>query len=236
MGLWQRFKRALRAIFGGWIAEMEDPALILEQNIRDMRDQIPKMNENIAMLLANAKLLEKEKAKLTSEQEKLVANVKAAIAQGRDDIAGEYALKLEQAKRRLAQIEEQWLQAKSAVAKAEEAKSKFLKELERKTQEALAAIEAARRAKWQKEVADAMQSFTVGGIDHTHDEMVQRIEKESAVAEAKLELALSNKADLEREKIEAESEKIRAAELVKQFKIEMGITENQLPEKEKDRN
>ncbi|HNL55782.1 MAG TPA: PspA/IM30 family protein, partial [Turneriella sp.] len=60
MSLWQRFKRALRSIFGGWVSEMEDPALILEQNIRDMRDKIPKMNENIAMLRANAKMIEKE--------------------------------------------------------------------------------------------------------------------------------------------------------------------------------
>ncbi len=92
MSLWQRFKRALRSIFGGWVSEMEDPALILEQNIRDMRDKIPKMNENIAMLKANAKLLEKEKQKLEAEQSKLIANVKAAIGQNREDIAGEYGV------------------------------------------------------------------------------------------------------------------------------------------------
>jgi phage shock protein A len=225
MSLWQRFKRALRSIFGSWVSELEDPALILEQNIRDMRDKIPKMNENIAMLRANVKLIEKEKAKLESEQAKLTANIKAAIGQNRDDIAGEYALQLEHNKTQVAKLEQQLEQAKAAAEKAEEAKAAFMKELDRKTKEALDAIEAAKRAKWQKEVADTMEQFTAGGVDHTHDEMVKRIEKESAISEARLDMALS-KADKDKAKIEADAEKIRAAELVKQFKIEMGVTES----------
>lgn len=223
MSLWQRFKRALRAIFGGWISEMEDPALILEQNMRDMRDKVPKMNENIAMLRANAKLLEKEKQKLEAEQAKMVANIKAAIGQNREDIAGEYALQLEHNKTKVAQVEAQLAQANSAAVKGEEVKVAFMKELDRKTKEALDAIEAAKRAKWQKEIADTMEQFTAGGVDHTHDEMVKRIDKESAMADAKLDMALT-KGDKDKVKIEADAEKIRAAELVKQFKIEMGVS------------
>ncbi len=223
MSLWQRFKRALRSIFGGWVSEMEDPSLILEQNMRDMRDKVPKMNENIAMLKANAKLLEKEKQKLEGEQAKQIANIKAAIGQNREDIAGEYALQLEQNKSKLVQVEQQLAQANAAAVKGEEAKVAFMKELDRKTKEALDAIEAAKRAKWQKEVADTMEQFTAGGVDHTHDEMVKRIERDGAVADAKLDMAL-NKGDKDKVKIEAEAEKMRAAELVKQFKIEMGAT------------
>ena len=223
MGLWQRFKRALRSIFGGWVSETEDPSLILEQNMRDMRDKVPKMNENIAMLKANAKLLEKEKQKLEGEQAKQIANIKAAIGQNREDIAGEYALQLEQNKSKLVQVEQQLAQANAAAVKGEEAKVAFMKELDRKTKEALDAIEAAKRAKWQKEVADTMEQFTAGGVDHTHDEMVKRIERDGAVADAKLDMAL-NKGDKDKVKIEADAEKMRAAELVKQFKIEMGAT------------
>lgn len=223
MSLWQRFKRALRSIFGGWVSEMEDPALILEQNIRDMRDKIPKMNENIAMLRANAKMIEKEKAKLEGEQAKLTANIKAAIGQNREDIATEYALQLEHNKTQVAKLEGQLEQAKAAAEKGEEAKAAFMKELDRKTKEALDAIETAKRAKWQKEVADTMEQFTAGGVDHTHDEMVKRIERDSAMSEARLDMAVS-KGDKDKAKIEADAEKIRAAELVKQFKIEMGVS------------
>ena len=61
--MWQRMKRAFRSMFGWMISAAEDPELILEQNIRDLNDQVPKMNESIAMVKANVTLLEKENQK-----------------------------------------------------------------------------------------------------------------------------------------------------------------------------
>ena len=43
MGLWTRVKRSVRALFGGIIERTEDPELILQQTIRDMRDRVPEM-------------------------------------------------------------------------------------------------------------------------------------------------------------------------------------------------
>ncbi|MCU0702193.1 MAG: PspA/IM30 family protein, partial [Myxococcaceae bacterium] len=51
--MWQRFKRAMRSFVGFFVSTIEDPELILEQNIRDLNDQVPKMNESIAMVRAN---------------------------------------------------------------------------------------------------------------------------------------------------------------------------------------
>ena len=58
--MWKRFIRAIRALFGKAVSAIEDPKLILEQNIRDLNDQVPKMNENIATVKASVMLLEKE--------------------------------------------------------------------------------------------------------------------------------------------------------------------------------
>ena len=57
--MWQRFTRVIRSFFGFFISVAEDPELILQQNIRDMNDQVPRMNESIAMVKANVTLLEK---------------------------------------------------------------------------------------------------------------------------------------------------------------------------------
>src|SRR5229473_539210 len=150
--MWQRFRRAMRSMFGWMISSVEDPEMILEQNIRDLNDQVPKMNESIAMVKANVTLLEKD----------------------------------------------------------------------RKTNDAMQALRDARRAKWQSKVADAMESFQVAGIDATHDEMLQKIQETTAVNEARMDMALSN-VDTQGLKIEEEAEKIRASELLKQFKQEMGL-------------
>jgi phage shock protein A len=118
--------------------------------------------------------------------------------------------------------------ARSAFDKALAVKQAFLREKERKTYEALNAIRDYRRSQWQKKVADAMEQFEVAGISQTHDEMVRKIEETTAVNEARMEMALGN-VDQQKFKIEEEAEKIRSNELVKQFKMEMGLASPEAP-------
>jgi phage shock protein A len=220
--MWGRFGRMVRSFFGFFISIAENPEIILEQNIRDMNDQVPRMNESIAMVKANVTLLEKEGTRYQAEMNDLTAKVKAAIQAQRDDIAGSFALQLEQTRSALARNQGQLTAARAAYDKALAVKQAFMREKERKTQEALNAIRDYRRSQWQKKVADAMEQFDVAGISQTHDEMVRKIEETTAVNEARMEMALGN-VDQQKFKIEEEAEKIRSNELVKQFKMEMGL-------------
>jgi phage shock protein A len=220
--MFKRLSRVFRSFFGFFISVAENPEIILEQNIRDMNDQVPRMNESIAMVKANVTLLEKEEAKYKNDLDTLTAKIKAAIQAGRDDLAGAFATQLEQLKGSLARTQGQLATARAAFDKAMAVKQAFMREKERKTQEALNAIRDYRRAQWQKKVADSMEQFEIAGISQTHDEMVRRIEEETAVNEARMEMAMGN-VDQQRMKVEEEAEKLRAAELVKQFKAEMGL-------------
>ena len=58
--MWNRLKRLFRSIFGGIIESAEDPELILQQLIRDMNDEVPKMCNNVAQVMATEKRLERE--------------------------------------------------------------------------------------------------------------------------------------------------------------------------------
>lgn len=221
--MWYRLLRVVRSFVGFFISVSENPELILEQNIRDMNDQVPRMNESIAMVKANVTLLEKEETKYAHDVADLTAKVKAAIQAGRDDLAGTFAAQLEQVRSAIARTQGQLQTARAAFDKALTVKQAFMREKERRTREALAAIRDYRRGQWQKKVADAMEQFEVAGISQTHDEMVQKIEEMTAVNEARMEMALGN-VDTQQVKIEEEAEKLRASELVKQFKAEMGLT------------
>lgn len=220
--MWKRFVRAIRALFGKAVSAIEDPKLILEQNIRDLNDQVPKMNENIATVKASVLLLEKEVRKYETEQLDLVSKMKAAINQGRDDIAGQYAVRLESNKRNLAQSKAQYATAQQAYEKSLEVKKAFMKEKDRKIEEAKEALRAHERAKWQSKIADTLQSFEVGGLDQTHNDMLQRVNEQTAMNEAKMEMALDS-VDTSGMKLEEEAEKLRAQELVRQFKLDMGM-------------
>src|ERR1700757_3460477 len=220
--MFKRLSRVFRSFFGFFISVAENPEIILEQNIRDMNDQVPRMNESIAMVKANVTLLEKEEGKYKTDLNGLTAKIKAAIQAGRDDLAGAFATQLEQLKGSLARTQGQLATARSAFDKAMAVKQAFMREKERKTQEALNAIRDYRRAQWQKKVADSMEQFEIAGISQTHDEMVRQIEEMTAVNEARMDMAMGN-VDQQKVKIEEEAEKLQASELVKQFKIEMGL-------------
>lgn len=220
--MFRRLSRMVRSFVGFFISVGENPELILEQNIRDMNDQVPRMNESIAMVKANVTLLEKEEARYNNDVNNLAAKVKAAIQANRDDLAGSFAMQLQQLKGALARTQGQLQTARAAFDKAMAVKKAFMLEKERKTQQALNAIRDYRRAQWQKKVADSMEQFEVAGISQTHDEMVQKIEEITAVNEARMEMALGN-VDQQKIKIEEEAQQIQANELVKQFKTEMGL-------------
>jgi phage shock protein A len=221
--MWQRFRRAMRSFVGFFVSTIEDPELILEQNIRDLNDQVPKMNESIAMVRANVTLLEKENSKYRVEVGDLTAKVKAAIQAGRDDLAAQYATRLQMERSALARNEAQLETARSAYDKALNVKKAFMREKEKKTVEATAALRDARRSKWQSKVADAMESFEVAGVDATHDEMLRKVEEQTAVNEARMQMALEG-VDHQAFKIEEDAEALQAQELVKQFKMEMGLS------------
>ena len=106
-----------------------------------------------------------------------------------------------------------------------------MREKDRKIKEAREALRASERAEWQSRVADALESFEMGGLDQTHQEMVNRLNEQTARNEARMEIALES-VDTHTMEIEANAEKLRAQELVNQFKLEMG-KESTPPKKEK---
>jgi len=112
--MWERLKRIIRSIFGSAIEAAEDPEMILKQNMRDMEDQVPKMNESIAMIRANQTLLEKELAQLGTQEKELSAKIQASLKVGRRDIALTYANQFEQVKKSKAASQSQLEAAKAA--------------------------------------------------------------------------------------------------------------------------
>jgi phage shock protein A len=219
--MWKRFVRAIKSMFGGFVSSIEDPKLILEQNIREMNDQVPRMNENIATVKANLMMLRKERQKYEKMEQDLISKIKAAINANRDDIAETYALQLEKSRENVVHTAEQEQFAEQAYEKAMQVKRAFMREKDRKIREAREALRASERAQWQSKIADTLEKFEVGGIDATHTEMLNRLNEQTAKSEARVEIALDS-IDTKTLEIEIDAEKLRASELVNQFKSEMG--------------
>src|SRR5262249_35169874 len=116
--MWKRFKRAMRSFFGFFVSSIEDPEMILEQNIPDLNDQVPRINESIASGRANLSLHENENQKYQTEVNDLTAKVKASIQANRDALAASYATRLQMEKQALERNALQLETAKAAYEKA----------------------------------------------------------------------------------------------------------------------
>src|SRR5258708_26202776 len=144
--MWSRIKRLFRSVFGGILDRAEDPELVLQQVIRDMRDKVPQMNENVAQVMATQKLLEKECATLEREINGLDAKVKAAIKQGRDDIAKTYITVMQEKRTTLTRSQEQLELATKASQQAVRFRDNYMLEMKKRSAEAMQLINQARQA------------------------------------------------------------------------------------------
>src|SRR3954462_4298243 len=222
MGLWTRVKRSMRALFGGIVEATEDPELILQQTIRDMRDRIPDLNNSVAQVMATEKLLAKNQERLENQVVDLDSKIKASVKMGRDDIATAYIGQLHQAQVDLERTTAQAEQAQLSSKQALKARDNYVLNMKKRTAEAMQLISAAKQAKLQEQLAQTMEAFNIGDDASTFNEMREKIDRRVAAAEAKLQLG-SSSVDAQMQDIEREAMDIQLQDKLLEYKQQMGL-------------
>src|SRR6266404_8389029 len=222
MGLWTRIKRSMRALFGGIVEKTEDPELILQQTIRDMRDRIPDLNNSVAQVMATEKLLAKNKERLETQVVDLDSKIKASVKMGRDDIATAYIGQLQQAQLDLGKTVHQHEHAQLASKQALKARDNYMLQMQRRTAEAMQLINQSKQAKLQEQLAQTMASFQIGDDASTFDEMRDKIDRRAAAAEARMQLGTTS-VDTQMQEIEREAMDMQLQDKLLQYKKDMGL-------------
>src|ERR1051325_7975176 len=222
MGLWTRMKRSMRALFGGIIEKTEDPELILQQTIRDMRDRVPELNNSVAQVMATEKLLVKNKERLESQRVDLDSKIRASVKMGRDDIATAYIGQLQQVTIDLEKTGQQLEHAGNASKQALKARDNYVLQMQRRTAEAMQLINKSKQAKLQEQLAQTMESFHLGDDASTFNEMRDKIDRRAAAAEAKMQLG-SASVDNQMQEIEKEAMDMQLQDKLLAYKREMGL-------------
>ena len=224
MGLWQRIKRVFFAGTGAALDKIENPELVLQQTIRDMRDRIPDLNNSVAQVMATERLLQKNHDNLQSQVVELDSKIKASVKMGRDDIATAYIGQLQQAQvdmeRTAAQLEHASLASKQAL----KARDNYVLNMKKRSAEAMQLISAAKQAKLQEQLAQTMDTFNLGDDASTFNEMREKIDRRVAAAEAKLQLG-SSSVDAQMQDIEREAMDIQLQDKLLEYKSQMGLLE-----------
>ncbi|HET6893336.1 MAG TPA: PspA/IM30 family protein [Pyrinomonadaceae bacterium] len=222
MGLWSRIKRSMRALFGGLIEATENPELVLQQTIRDMRDRVPELNNSVAQVMATEKLLGKSKERLESQVVELDSRIRASVKMGRDDIATAYIGQLQQAQMDLQKTAQQLEHAALASKQALKARDNYVLQMQRRTAEAMQLINQSKQAKLQEQLAQTMESFQIGDDASTFNEMRAKIDRRAAAAEAKMQLGAAS-VDSQMQDIEREAMDMQLQDRLLEYKRDMGL-------------
>lgn len=222
MGLWTRMKRSMRAMFGGLIEATENPELVLQQTIRDMRDRVPELNNSVAQVMATEKLLGKSKERLETQVVDLDSKIRASVKMGRDDIATAYIGQLQQAQMDLQKTGQQLEHATLASKQALKARDNYVLQMQRRTAEAMQLINQSKQAKLQEQLAQTMESFQIGDDASTFNEMRDKIDRRAAAAEAKMQLGAAS-VDNQMQDIEREAMDMQLQDKLLSYKRDMGL-------------
>ena len=104
-------------------------------------------------------------------------------------------------------------------------KERFMREMKAKTEEAMRAIKEAEASKWKGELADAFEQFEVAGVDASYDEIIGKLRQKSAEAEGRISMA-ADSIDMKSIEVEEKAASIEGKELLKQFQMEMGMSDS----------
>jgi phage shock protein A len=223
--MFARLSRLLRAWMGFFISMGEDPEVMLQDAIEEMRITMPKLNSVLVATRGTVIRLEEELQGLRRQDKNLSASIQAALREGTAaarSVAEEDAIQLQQLRVDLASTEEQFAAAQKAHDTAKLSVDALKDKLKTKIENCQRALKERQKAQVMKTAVDAIVELQSYGVASTADKFLEQIKQEVAESKAAVEVATGS---IDTQSIERErtSRKIKAAGILHQFEVEMGL-------------
>lgn len=224
--MFARLSRLFRAWMGFFISMGEDPEVMLQDAIEEMRMTMPKLNSVLVATRATVIRLEEEHAALVRQDKSLTTSIQAALREGSAAaraVAEDQAIELQQIRTDLATSQDQLTAATQAHETAKMSVDALKAKLKEKIEVSQRALKERQKAQVMKVAADAIVELQSYGVASTADKYLEQIKQEVAESKAAVEVATGgiDTASIEREKT---ARKIKAAGILQQFEAEMGLS------------
>lgn len=223
--MFARLSRLFRAWMGYFISVGENPEVMLQDAIEEMRMTMPKLNSVLVATRATVIRLEEERDVLVRQDRNLSASIQAALRDGSAaarSVAEEDAIQLQQLRQDLASTSDQLTAAVNAHESAKLSVDTLKAKLKEKIEVSQRALKERQKAQVLKQAADAIVELQSYGVASTADKFLEQIKQEVAESKAAVEVATGgiDTAGIERERT---ARKLKAAGILQQFEVEMGI-------------
>jgi len=220
-----RLGRLIKSWIGFFISFGEDPEVMLQESIEEMRNTLPKLNQILVTTRATVIRLEQEKDELERKEKQIVASIQAALKEGSPEarrIAQDDASTLQQIRMELTASREQHLAASNAFENAQLTVDDIKTKLKTKIEHARRAIHESKKAEVMKGAASALAELDTYGTGATTEKYLEEIKQKVAESKASVEIATGG-LDVERIKMERKARQIQADGILSEFEVEMGL-------------
>ena len=227
MGLFSRFKRAVKSNLNDMISKAENPEKMLDQLLLEMNEQLVESKKTVAAAIADQMRLERAVSQNRGEAAEWERKAVLAVKAGKDELAKEALLRRQEYDHVGRQYQTQW---ESQRATVENLKGSLL-ELQQKIQEAsrkrYLLVARVKRAEAQKRIQQTMSSMSDTSAFQAFDRMAEKVERIEAEAEALKEVESTGPdQSVERQFRALEASETSADKLLEELKAKMARLED----------
>jgi phage shock protein A len=210
----------------------EDPKVMLEQYIDDVRSRIPALRAAAANVIATELKLKAQLEELEGQVADLDKQIIAAVKLGPEYEAEAKMLIAAKATAETSLIEtrSQYESAKAASEQARKALDDARLEVERRVREARALISQQEMANMQEDLAGLMASFEIGDQSDVLERARDRVRDRAAQAQARVQLATKD-VDARLRDIKRATAQIGVDEQLREYKRQLGMLPEEPVEK-----
>ena len=234
MGLFSRFKRAVKSNINDMISKAENPEKMLNQLIVEMNEQLIESKKTVAAAIADEKKLERQMTTNREQASEWERKAMLAVKSGEDNMAKEALLRKQEYDNTARQYQAQWQAQHEAVEQLKGALRQLQQKIEEAQRKKNLLIARAKRAEAQKRMQSTMSSMVDTSAFEVFDRMSEKVEQIEAEVDAMREIEASGGGDsLERQFQALEASDSSADKLLEDLKTKMAQLEDKTDKNEK---
>src|SRR5688500_13091832 len=177
MGIWQKLSTLIRSNINDAIAKAENPEKMLNQILLDMRDQLARAKQEVAVAIADERKLKAQ----VEEEQKLSADwehrAMLAIREGRDDLAKQALMRQQEHTERAITLAETWQKQNAETERLKESLRQLNDKIEEAKRKKNLLVAKQKRAQAQQRIHETMAGLTDKSAFEAFDRMTEKIEE-----------------------------------------------------------
>ncbi|MGH7481225.1 MAG: PspA/IM30 family protein [Longimicrobiales bacterium] len=223
MGILSRLSLLLRSNLNDAISRGENPEKVLGQVLIDMREQLARAKQEVAVAIADERKLKAQAETERKQAEDWENRAVLAVREGRDDLAKQALLRHQEHAERGLSLEETWQRQATETERLKDALRQLNDKIEEAKRKKNLLVAKQKRAQAQKRIHETMAGLSDRSAFDAFERMADRIEESERRTLAAAEVSESLSGD----KLEEEFAQLQGADDVEhrllQLKERLGI-------------